>query len=71
MVLTSFFVTGYYLLFSDEFYDTHTSAICSGNVCRDYEFTCLNGEVVSSVPISGFVTFDENWVDLREDKDRC
>ena len=50
---------------------TYTSAVCSGNTCRDYEFKCLNGNVVSSRAISGFVTFSDDWVDLRDDKNKC
>jgi len=50
---------------------TYTSAVCDGNVCKDYEFNCLGGQVVSSRAISGFVTFGDNWVDEREEKDLC
>lgn len=49
----------------------YTSAVCDGNVCRDFEFTCNDGEIVRLRAISGFVIFGEDWVDLREDKNRC
>ncbi|MEK6811631.1 MAG: hypothetical protein AABX96_03935 [Nanoarchaeota archaeon] len=52
---------------------TYTRAVCSGNTCRDYEFRCLNGRIISSRAISGFVTFSDDWVDNRDEKDidRC
>lgn len=71
IVVSSFFVAGYYVLFDSSFTDTYTSAVCSGNVCQDYEFVCFSGKIVSSRAISGFVTFREDWVDSRENKDKC
>ena len=50
---------------------TYTSAVCNGNVCQDYEFSCLDGQIISSRAISGFVTFGDNWVDEREEKYLC
>lgn len=52
-----------------DFTDSYTRAVCSGNICQDYSFTCKGGEIVSSQAISGFVTFDEDWIDLRDEKD--
>ena len=71
IITCSFFVAGYYVMFDYSFSDTYTSAVCSGNVCRDYVFTCLNGEIVYSRAISGFVTFGDDWVDRRKERDRC
>ena len=71
IVFTCFFVAGYYVMFDEDFTTTYTRAVCNGNTCADYEFTCFNGEIVNSVLISGLVTFDMNWTDLREDKNRC
>ena len=71
VVSLSLVVLAYSFTISLDYGRTYTSAVCSSNTCRDYEFTCLNGNVVSSRAISGFVTFGEDWVDLREDKDRC
>lgn len=67
----SFFVAGYYIIFDNDFLNTHTRAICDGNMCKDYEFTCLDGQVVSSTPIGGYVVFEENWTDLRQSKRQC
>ena len=50
---------------------TYTFAVCSDNTCQDYVFNCLNGQVVSSRAISGFVTFSDDWTDLRDDVNRC
>lgn len=55
----------------ENYEDTRTSAVCSGNVCQDYLFTCLNGKIINSQTISGIVIFDDDWVDEREDKDLC
>jgi len=71
ILLLAFFVAGYKAFSETSFYRTYTSAICLDNVCRDYLFTCLDGEIIKSNPISGFVTFDEDWIDKREDKNRC
>ena len=54
---------------SNSLYRIYTRAVCSGNTCQDYEFSCLNGSVISSRAISGFVTFGEDWVDNRDEKD--
>ncbi|MBS3081799.1 hypothetical protein J4416_02590 [Candidatus Pacearchaeota archaeon] len=50
---------------------TYTSAVCSGNTCQDYLFTCINGETVNSRAISGLVTFSDDWVDLRTEGKEC
>lgn len=66
-----FFVVGYYISFNNSFEKTYTSAVCSGNVCQDFEFTCKDKQLINSKAISGFVIFDEDWTDWREEKDRC
>ena len=71
IIACSFFVAGYYVMFDYDFIDSYTSAVCSGNICQDYSFTCNGGEIVESVPVSGYVTFSSNWVDLRENKHGC
>jgi len=50
---------------------TYTRAVCNGNVCQDYVFNCLDGRIISSRAISGFVTFSDDWTDLRDDVNRC
>lgn len=62
-----------YIFFNinDNFYDTKTRAVCNGNKCQDYEFTCLKGSVVNSRAIGGFVIFGDDWVDRREKKEKC
>lgn len=54
-----------------EFDYTWTKAICEGNTCRDYEITCKDGEAIEINPVSGFVVFDPDWEDLREDTELC
>lgn len=67
------FIFIFLLIFFFNFYSErgylyeHTTAVCSGNVCRDYLVTCQGDEIVSSVPISGFVTFGDGWEDLRSE----
>lgn len=63
----SFFVAGYYILFDLPFTGTYTKAICDGNLCADYEFTCSEGIIIDSKRISGFVVFEDDWIDLRSD----
>ena len=53
------------------FDSTYTRALCSGRTCRDFEIKCLGDEVLEMKPISGFVTFSNEWVDLREDEELC
>lgn len=68
MIFTcSFFVAGYYILFDLPFTGTYTKAICDGNLCADYEFTCSEGIIIDSKRISGFVVFEDDWIDLRSD----
>jgi hypothetical protein len=72
-VLTLFFLASIYFVsdnLTSDFRSTYTSAVCNGKICQDYEFTCENGVIVNSLPISGFVSF-ENWTDIRENKNRC
>ena len=54
-----------------DFDRTHTRALCSGKTCRDFLISCSGSKVLDLKPISGFVTFGEDWVDLREDKGLC
>lgn len=61
----SFFVAGYYVMFDYGFTGSYTKAVCNGNLCADYEFTCFDGIVTESKRISGFVVFENDWVDLR------
>lgn len=71
IVVCSFFVAGYYVMFDYDFTDTYTRAVCSDNLCQDYSFTCSGGKIVESKAISGYVAFDEKWVDLRETDKNC
>lgn len=50
---------------------TYTSAVCHGNKCVDYLFTCKDGQIIEFRPISSLVVFEETWVDLRQNKTRC
>ncbi|NCN99432.1 hypothetical protein COU62_04810 [Candidatus Pacearchaeota archaeon CG10_big_fil_rev_8_21_14_0_10_35_219] len=63
-------VTGF-LMDDDKWDRTWTTAICSGNQCRDYLVICSGQEVVDMVPISGLVTFDEGWEDPRGKGELC
>lgn len=63
----SFFVAGYYIMFDLPFSGTYTKAVCDGNMCADYEFTCFEGIVTNSKRISGFILFDGEWIDSRTD----
>lgn len=54
-----------------DFDRTHTRALCSGRTCRDFLVSCSGSEVVELKPISGFVTFGDDWVDLRERRELC
>ena len=54
-------------------YHSYTTAVCYGKICADFYVECLEGEVFSNVRISGWVTFGENWEDIRgeEKNDFC
>lgn len=67
----SFFVAGYYVLFDTGFSGSYTKALCKGNMCADYEFSCYNGVIVGSKRISGFLVVDEDWVDTRDRENKC
>ncbi len=59
---------------SDDLIDfdrTHTRALCFGQTCRDFLVSCSGTKVMDLTPISGFVTFSDDWVDLREKKELC
>lgn len=70
LIIFTFSIWSFFNLDSN-YYSTYTSAVCEGNTCMDYLFTCLNNEVVNYVPISGFVTFGEDWVDKRDIRNKC
>lgn len=67
----SFFVAGYYIMFDTEFSGTYTKAVCNGKMCADYEYSCFNGVIVDSKRISGFLVVDEDWVDTRDNENKC
>ncbi|MCH7568770.1 MAG: hypothetical protein IIA87_05090 [Nanoarchaeota archaeon] len=70
--LFAFVSSGFSFEFESEekpFDYTWTKALCDGNTCQDYEIVCLNGEVKSTRPVSGFVTFSKNWEDPRENRE--
>ncbi len=76
LLLISFFVAGFGDLKTNGertigFDRTHTRAFCSDRICRDFLVTCSGSEVLDLKPISGFVTFSDDWVDLREDENLC
>ena len=50
---------------------THTRALCEGNTCRDYKITCEGNNTLEVIPVTGFITFDEDWKDTREEKELC
>lgn len=54
-----------------DFNRTLTKALCSGRMCRDFVVSCSGKEVVSLEPISGFVTFGNDWIDKRVQKELC
>ena len=54
-----------------DFDRTHTRALCSGQTCRDFLVSCSGSKILDLKPISGFVTFGDDWVDLREDRNLC
>lgn len=54
-----------------DYTSTKTKALCFDRTCRDFLVTCKDKEIVKLVPLSGFVTFSDDWVDLREDKGLC
>ena len=55
----------------DSSYRTYTTAFCSGQTCRDFVVSCSGKDVVSLKPISGFVSFGDGWVDLRDERELC
>lgn len=67
----SFFVAGYYVMFDDGFSGSYTKAVCNGNMCADYEFTCSQGIVVGSKRISGFLVVEDDWIDTRNQENEC
>jgi len=74
IIIASNFILMNYLLESENvgFTSTYTKAICEGQICRDFLIECSsNKKVVSMKSISGFVTFDDNWIDIRENKTLC
>jgi flagellar biosynthesis protein FlhB len=71
IVVCSFFVAGYYVMFDYSLEHSYTRAICSGNSCVDYEFTCLGNTLVHSKPISSMIVFSSDWIDSRDNKNVC
>ena len=53
----------------EDYFHSHTKAICDGNnFCEDYEIQC-NGKKVLSINPTGFaVQFSEDWKDLRDEE---
>ncbi|OIO80200.1 hypothetical protein AUJ84_04105 [Candidatus Pacearchaeota archaeon CG1_02_32_132] len=49
---------------------THTKAICQGNSCQDFLITCSDNELVEMVPLTGLVTFSDDWEDRRSDDEK-
>lgn len=52
---------------NENYFHSHTKAICDeNNFCEDYEIQC-NGEKILSITPTGFaVQFSEDWRDLRD-----
>ena len=47
-----------------------TKAICTENMCQDYEIMCKNEQLIYQVPVSEIVYFPETWKDLRSEEDK-
>ena len=49
---------------------SYTKAVCSGSGCQDYEVVCENSIATSINPVSGKVTFSQDWQDTRSEEDK-
>ena len=47
-----------------------TKAICEKNKCQDYEIKCLKGEILEMKPITSLIIFNEDWMDVRKQKEK-
>lgn len=72
-ILLAFGACYYYISINVEnnFHSTKTRALCSGTTCRDFLISCYGQEVIEIAPISGFVTFGEDWIDKRYSSPLC
>lgn len=69
-----FLILGLFFFMPEERSFTYslTKAICEGTTCRDYQVSCTDqGDVISMVPLTGFVTFPSNWNDTRNATTLC
>lgn len=69
-LLLSLGVTSLFFLGSTEIREW-TTAICEGNVCRDYLVKCEGEKVIEMRPVTGFVVFPEDWEDTRIERKLC
>lgn len=70
LLILNLTLTGFSIENKNDFDYTWTKAICEGNTCRDFEIKCLNERVIDIKPISGFVIFNNDWQDLRNEEER-
>ena len=71
MALSGVTFTGNYINEMKESY-TYTKAICNAdNECIDVLVRCENGAVLSLIPVTEFVRFDDSWEDLRDEEQFC
>jgi hypothetical protein len=42
-----------------------TKAVCNGNSCQDYNFSCNGKILLNSVPTGSVVKFSDDWNDSR------
>lgn len=48
----------------------HTKAVCEGRECQDFLITCSGSQVVEMTPLTGLITFSEDWKDPRNEEER-
>lgn len=77
IVVSILFLTALAFLAASAYFGTdinndysHTKAICQGNSCQDFLITCNDDELVKMTPLTGLVTFSDDWVDRRSDDEK-
>mgnify|MGYP001589442864 CR=1 FL=1 len=50
---------------------TYTTAICEKNICYDVLINCDGAQIKNIKPLTGKITFSEEWRDTREKIELC
>ncbi len=56
--------------YGNDYYHSHTRAICESNQCQDYYIECNKEKVIRINPTGSVIVMSDNWNDKRNEESK-